>query len=76
MVDSKKHFYVNGEQMKNSILKIILIVISFTGLVLTIVPSVLVFVQEISMETHKQLMLPGMILWFFSAPFWMKEQEL
>lgn len=62
--------------MKNSILKVILILISVAGLALTVVPSVLVFVQEISMEAHKQLMLPGMVLWFFSAPFWLKEQEL
>ena len=46
------------------------------GLVLTIVPSVLVFLQEISMDSHKQLMLVGMLLWFFTAPYWLKEQEL
>jgi hypothetical protein len=46
------------------------------GLVLTIVPSVLVFAQDMTLETHKHLMLFGMILWFVTAPFWMKEQEL
>lgn len=57
-------------------MKPLLIVISLAGLGLTIVPSALVFIQEISLEDHKQLMLFGMLMWFFSAPFWMKEQEL
>lgn len=57
-------------------MKILLIVISVVGLALTIVPSILVFMQEISFESHKQLMFGGMILWFFTAPFWIKEQEL
>ena len=57
-------------------MKILLIIISIAGLALTVVPSVLVFLQEIAMDTHKQLMLVGMLLWFFTAPFWMKEQEL
>lgn len=57
-------------------MKIVLILISVAGLGLTIVPSVLVFTQDIAMETHKQLMLVGMLLWFFTAPYWMKEQEL
>lgn len=54
----------------------ILIIISIIGLVLTVIPSVLVFIQEISMEAHKQLMIVGMLMWFGTAPFWMKEQEL
>lgn len=54
----------------------ILIIISIIGLVLTVVPSVLVFIQEISMEAHKQLMIVGMLMWFGTAPLWMKEQEL
>ncbi|MCW9713293.1 hypothetical protein LQ318_10280 [Aliifodinibius salicampi] len=54
----------------------ILIIISIIGLVLTVVPSVLVFIQEISMEAHKQLMIVGMLMWFGTSPFWMKEQEL
>lgn len=57
-------------------MKILLILISMAGLALTIFPSVLVFTQDITMESHKQLMLVGMLLWFFTAPYWMKEQEL
>lgn len=57
-------------------MKIILIIISVIGLGLTLIPSVLVFMQDISLESHKQLMLIGMIMWFATAPFWIKEQEL
>jgi hypothetical protein len=57
-------------------MKKILIIISIIGLVLTVVPSVLVFIQEISMEVHKQFMIVGMLMWFTTAPFWIKEQEL
>lgn len=54
----------------------LLIVISFIGLALTIVPSVLVFKQVIVIESHFQLMIAGMILWFATAPFWMKTKSL
>ncbi|MCG2589748.1 hypothetical protein [Rhodohalobacter sulfatireducens] len=57
-------------------MKILLIILSVIGLGLTIIPSVLVFIQDISLDSHKQLMLIGMILWFATAPFWIKEQEL
>ena len=57
-------------------MKIVLISISVVGLVLTIVPALLVFFQEISPGLHKYLMLAGMICWFATAPFWMKKQEL
>ncbi|WP_199535583.1 hypothetical protein [Rhodohalobacter sp. SW132] len=56
----------------NSILKIV----SFSGLLLTIVPSFLVFNGTISFQLHTTLMLVGMILWFASSPFWMKEKKL
>lgn len=57
-------------------MKILLIILSVIGLGLTIIPSILVFMQDISVESHKQFMLFGMILWFATAPFWIKEQEL
>jgi hypothetical protein len=57
-------------------MKVLLIIISIIGLGLTIIPSILVFMQDISLESHKQLMLIGMILWFATAPLWIKEQEL
>lgn len=57
-------------------MKVLLIILSVIGLGLTIIPSVLVFLQDITMESHKQLMFVGMILWFATSPFWIKEQEL
>ncbi|MCW0481843.1 hypothetical protein [Gaoshiqia sediminis] len=57
-------------------MKKVLIVISFIGLVLTIVPSILVFKQVIAIETHFHLMVAGMFLWFGTSPFWMKTKSL
>ncbi|MEX0719284.1 MAG: hypothetical protein WD059_01365 [Balneolaceae bacterium] len=57
-------------------MKNLLIIISVIGLILTIVPSMLVFTEIISLDAHKQLMLIGTIMWFSSAFFWMKEQKL
>lgn len=57
-------------------MKIVLILLALAGLALTIVPSVLVFHQVITLEDHKLYMLIGMILWFATAPFVIKEQEL
>ncbi|WP_321285580.1 hypothetical protein [uncultured Sunxiuqinia sp.] len=54
----------------------ILIVISLIGLMLTIVPSILVFKQVIDIEMHFHLMLAGMFLWFGTSPFWMKTKSL
>ncbi|WP_234572583.1 hypothetical protein [Rhodohalobacter sp. 614A] len=57
-------------------MKALLITLSIIGLGMTIIPSVLVFIQEISFESHKQWMLIGMILWFATAPLWIREQKL
>ncbi|SHG57033.1 hypothetical protein SAMN05443144_1359 [Fodinibius roseus] len=57
-------------------MNILLKIVSFFGLGLTVVPSILVFWQSLSMEDHKFYMIFGMILWFATSPFWMKEQEL
>lgn len=56
----------------NQILKIV----SFIGLVLTVLPSYLVFKNVIEFQVHTLLMFIGMILWFATAPFWMKEKKL
>ena len=50
----------------------LLIVVSLAGLVLTVVPSLLVFAGKIEWELHSHLMAAGMICWFATAPFWMK----
>lgn len=47
--------------------------ISFAGLGLTVVPSLLVFARAMTWETHATLMLVGMVLWFAGAPLWMRK---
>lgn len=47
---------------------------SILGLGLTIVPAGLVFLNQIPWQTHANLMLIGTILWFVTAPFWMKKK--
>jgi hypothetical protein len=60
----------------NRIVKIILIVVSFIGLALTILPSIMVFTRMIEMKLNFNLMIIGTILWFGTAPFWMKSKKL
>ncbi len=55
---------------------IFLKILSFTGLVLTVVPSILVFTDAITFDMHTNLMVVGMLMWFATSPFWMKEKEL
>ena len=56
-------------------MRTLLIVISVTGLLLTIVPSMLVFADAISSGTSTMLMAVGMVFWFATAPFWMNKEE-
>jgi hypothetical protein len=55
-------------------MKTILKIVSFIGLILTVVPSILVFNDSITLDMHKWLMLLGAILWFVTAPFWMNKK--
>jgi len=55
--------------------RILLITVSVAGLLLTIVPSILVFADAISGGTSTTLMAVGMVLWFATAPFWMKKEQ-
>jgi hypothetical protein len=57
-------------------MKKILIIVSFIGLILTILPSILVFAKVIEMENHFTLMIIGTVLWFGTAPFWMKSKKM
>lgn len=47
--------------------------ISYVGLLATVVPSFLVFSGAIGLDTHKTFMWIGMVLWFVTAPFWLKK---
>ena len=57
-------------------MKTLLKILSSIGLLLTVMPSFLVFSHIISKSTHLTLMLTGTLLWFLSAPFWMKGTSL
>jgi hypothetical protein len=57
-------------------MKTLLKTASAVALGLTLVPSLLVFKGVISMQTHYTLMAAGMILWFLTAPFWMKHDRV
>ena len=56
-------------------MKSLLKVISYAGLALTLIPSFFVFYGKIAMNTNQTLMLAGMIMWFVTAPFWMKNED-
>lgn len=51
------------------------LIISILSLILTILPSFLVYFQQITPETNKNLMLAGTIGWFLTAPLWMNRKE-
>lgn len=51
-------------------------IVSFIGLGLTIIPSILYFLSAIQLKTNFTLMVLGMVVYFGSAPFWMKSKPL
>jgi len=53
----------------------ILIIISFIGLGLTIIPSIMVLTGEVSIDQNKFMMLTGTILWFSTVAFWMNKKK-
>ena len=57
-------------------MKRIIMAISYLGLILTIVPSILVLNKVIELQSHFLLMTIGMVLWFATAPLWMKIKPL
>ena len=56
-------------------MKRILQMISLAGLILTILPSILFFLGEISHSTQNSWTLSGAIIWFISAVFWLGGKE-
>ena len=46
--------------------------VSYAGLALTIIPSLLVYTGAIDLDMHKSLMIVGMLMWFISAVTWIK----
>ncbi len=56
-------------------MKLIIKIISYIGLGLTLIPSIMVFTGDATLESNKMLMLIGTVLWFISAPSWMNKVE-
>jgi hypothetical protein len=56
-------------------MKTMMKLVSLAALGLTIIPSILVYLRVIRWDDHANLMVVGMILWFLSAPVWMKRTE-
>jgi uncharacterized membrane protein len=57
-------------------MKILLSSLAFVGLLATVLPSILVCFGAIELGTHKTIMVIGMILWFVTAPFFMKRKDI
>jgi hypothetical protein len=47
---------------------------SFVALAMLIVPPVGVYLQKMDLETCKQWMFAATVLWFVTAPLWMKRK--
>jgi hypothetical protein len=56
-------------------MKILLISMALIGLLATVLPSILVYSGTIELETHKTIMGIGMVVWFVTAPFFMKRKK-
>ena len=50
-------------------------IIAYLGLVLTIAPSLLFFVDTLTLDTMKKAMTIGMVLWLCAAPLVQKAKE-
>ncbi|MFS8616549.1 MAG: hypothetical protein FWJ85_06985 [Solitalea sp.] len=46
-------------------------ILSFLGLTLTILPSILVFAGRMELQNQHHWTLAGTVLWFATAPFWL-----
>lgn len=51
-------------------MKLVLKIISYIGIGLTIIPSILFLIHKIELSQLKLYMLIGVIVWFGSAVFW------
>ena len=56
-------------------MKIVVMMFSFMGLALTVVPSFFVLTRQMTWTLHAQLMFIGMVLWFVTTPFWMNKEK-
>ncbi len=56
-------------------MKWLFITLSMIGLLFTIGPSILVFAGVIEFSLHITLIFIGTMLWFLTAPFWIKKEQ-
>ena len=56
-------------------MKKIMAVFALVGLALTLIPSFLVFMGNITPILNKQLMAVGTIIWFVAAPIWFRKSR-
>ena len=56
-------------------MKSILKIVSVAGLVLTLLPSILVFMDLLELQQHKMLALVGSVMWLGTAPFWLNKNK-
>lgn len=56
-------------------MKTFLKILSYGGLILTILPSLLVLSGRMELETHYHWTLAGTVLWFATAPFWIDRKK-
>jgi dihydroxyacid dehydratase/phosphogluconate dehydratase len=56
-------------------MKILLCTLGLIGLLATVLPAILVFSGVMEPGTHKTVMVIGMIVWFATAPFFMKRKK-
>jgi len=56
-------------------MKLVLKIISYTGLGLTIIPSILFLMDEIELSQLKLFMFIGVFVWFGSAVFWIGRKK-
>jgi hypothetical protein len=47
---------------------------SFFGLILTVLPPIFFFLGKISLDSSHLLMVFGMVIWFLTAPFWINSK--
>ena len=68
--------YKNNENDNSIYMRKVSIIVSILGLLCTVVPSFFVLYGKLSWDHHALLMAIGMVLWFVSAPFWMKTKSI
>jgi hypothetical protein len=56
-------------------MKALMSILAIIALGLTVIPSVLVFNEVITLDVHKKLMAGGALLWFVTAPIWFKKSK-